>query len=99
MLERRGSRGTWVCGCCGREQGGSDLKTVTDDLDDLFVCRDTDDCMRAFHERHKVTPRVHPGRRALARAEAWLAGIDPADELLGAQVIDGLRAAIDGAQP
>lgn len=34
----------------------------------------------------------------LDAVEAWLAGIDPAEELLGVQVIDGLRAAIDGTQ-
>lgn len=33
----------------------------------------------------------------LDAVEAWLASIDPADELLGVQIIDGLRAATAGA--
>lgn len=46
-------------------------------------------------ELHRVRGE---GQSLRARVEEWLAGIDPADELLGAQIIDGLRAAIDGPQ-
>lgn len=99
MLERRGQRGTWVCGCCGRERTGASLIAVTDDITDLFVCRDTDDCVRAFHEQRAPKLRQHPAREALNRVEAWLAGVDPADKLFGVQVINGLRGAIDGARP